>query len=79
MTTDSTGSTDHDSLTITVPADWWYGHIGAPLGAVSRALNEAIGRSVLHAHPTLRDLLIRTGNALDDVLFDLEGLTSNDR
>lgn len=45
----------------------------AALGAISRAINEAIGRSML-LDPALRDLLIRTGNALDDVINNLEGV-----
>lgn len=44
----------------------------APLGAISRAVNEAIGRALALGDPDLRDLLIRIGHALDDVIDDLE-------
>jgi hypothetical protein len=44
----------------------------APLGAISRAINEAIGRALALGDPALRDLLIRIGNAVDDVINDLE-------
>ena len=44
----------------------------APLGAISRAVNEAIGRALALGNPALRDLLIGIGHALDDVINDLE-------
>ena len=44
----------------------------APLGAISRAVNEAIGRALALGNPALRDLLIRIGHALDDVINDME-------
>ena len=44
----------------------------APLGAISRAVNEAIGRSLTLGNPDLIDLLIRIGNAVDDVINDIE-------
>lgn len=44
----------------------------APLGAISRAVNEAIGRALALGDADLRDLLIRIGHALDDVIDDLE-------
>jgi hypothetical protein len=43
----------------------------APLGAISRAVNEAIGRAML-LDPALRDLLIGIGHALDDVIDTLD-------
>ncbi len=43
----------------------------APLGAISRAVNEAIGRACV-LDPELLALLIRIGHALDDVINDLE-------
>jgi hypothetical protein len=44
----------------------------APLGAISRGVNEAIGRALALGDPALRDLLIRIGNAVDDLINDLE-------
>lgn len=44
----------------------------APLGAISRAVNEAIGRALALGDPVLHDLLIGIGNAVDDVINDLE-------
>lgn len=45
--------------------------LAAPLGAISRAVNEAIGRAMT-LDPALRDLLIGIGHALDDVINDVE-------
>ena len=44
----------------------------APLGAISRAVNEAIGRALALGNPDLNVLLIRIGNAVDDLINDIE-------
>ena len=44
----------------------------APLGAISRAVNDAFRRSLALGNDDLIDLLIRIGNAVDDVINDIE-------
>ena len=48
------------------------GLILAPLGAISRAVSEAIARASALGDPDLRDLLIVIGHAVDDVINDIE-------
>lgn len=48
------------------------GSILAPLGAISRAVSEAISRASALGHSDLRDLLIVIGHAVDDVINDIE-------